>query len=74
MATERASVNYPSTLLEEWLDRAGLSAQRATAIVTVLQLALLLVAAYMDGVLAELASISVLRSAVMFPAITAYIV
>jgi hypothetical protein len=74
MTAERTPTAYPSTLLEEWFDRTGLSAQRVTTVVTLLQLALLLVAAYLEGVLAETASIGFWRSALMFPGITAYIV
>ncbi len=75
MTAVRTPTAYPSTLLEEWFDRTGLSALRATAIITLLQLALLLVVAHLEGVLAEaVTNIGFWRSALMFPVITAYIV
>jgi hypothetical protein len=62
----------PLLLLEEWVERTPLSWRQIAAIVSLGLIALLLVAAYLDGILAEAPDISFWRNSAMFPGIIGY--
>jgi hypothetical protein len=63
----------PALLVEDWVERAGLSFRRLAGAMVLLLLCLLLVAAYLDGVLDAAFNLQFWRSASMYPGIIAYI-
>lgn len=63
----------PSSLLEEWMERTPLSWRQLAGSVTMVLVSFLVIAAYLDGVLAETFNIKFWRSAGMYPGIIAYI-
>jgi hypothetical protein len=72
MITESTSITIPSTLVEQWVERTGLSWARLTVAVGLVLMLLLAGAACLDGVLAEPFDADLWRRAVGHPAIITY--
>jgi len=72
MATESTLTTYPSTLLEELMERTQLSWLQVTVAVGLVFILFLVGAAYLDGVLAGPFNTELWRNALEHPAIIAY--
>lgn len=73
MTAKSTTPATPSSLLEEWGERTPLSWRQLAGAVTLVLVSFLVIAAYLDGVLAETFNIDFWRSAGMYPGIIAYI-
>jgi hypothetical protein len=72
MTTGSTTIATPPTLVEEWVDRTGLSWAQATGFVALALVVFMVGAAYMDGMLAELFDAEAWRYALIYPVIIAY--
>jgi hypothetical protein len=72
MTTDSTTITTPPTLVEDWIERTGLSWAQAAALVALALVAFLVGAAYLDGMLAELLDSETWRYAWIYPAIIAY--
>jgi hypothetical protein len=68
MTTESTTITIPSTLIEQWVERTGLSWARVTVAVALVLMLLLVGAAYLDGVLAAPFDADLWRRAMGHPA------